>query len=33
MLTALAFTHLGKVVPQGFTGMQASLFEEPGEDE
>jgi Holliday junction DNA helicase RuvB len=33
MLTALAFAHLGKVVPQGFTGLQASLFEEPGEDE
>jgi holliday junction DNA helicase RuvB len=29
MLTALAFTHLGKIVPQGFVGMQASLFEEP----
>ena len=32
MLTALAFSHLGKVVPQGFTGMQASLFED-GEGE
>src|SRR6188474_1883849 len=32
MLTALAFTHLGKVVPQAFSGMQASLFEhEEGE--
>jgi Holliday junction DNA helicase RuvB len=28
MLTALAFAHLGKVVPQGFTGLQASLFED-----
>src|SRR5690606_23223059 len=28
MLTALAFQHLGRVVPQGFAGMQASLFEE-----
>jgi Holliday junction DNA helicase RuvB len=33
MLTALAFSHLGKVVPQGFTGMQSSLFEEPGEEQ
>ena len=33
MLTALAFSHLGKVVPQGFTGMQASLFEEPESEE
>jgi Holliday junction DNA helicase RuvB len=32
MLTALAFTHLGKVVPQGFVGMQASLFEVPEEE-
>ena len=31
MLTAIAFQHLGKTVPQGFVGMQASLFEE-GED-
>ena len=29
MLTALAFTHLNLGVPQGFVGMQASLFEEP----
>ncbi|MDO8361043.1 MAG: Holliday junction branch migration DNA helicase RuvB, partial [Devosia sp.] len=29
MLTALAFTHLGMTVPQGFVGTQASLFEEP----
>jgi Holliday junction DNA helicase RuvB len=29
MLTALAFQHLGRVVPQGFVGMQASLFEDP----
>jgi len=28
MLTAIAFQHLGKVVPQGFVGMQSSLFEE-----
>ena len=28
MLTALAFAHLGKVVPQGFAGLQASLFED-----
>jgi holliday junction DNA helicase RuvB len=28
MLTAIAFQHLGKTVPQGFVGMQASLFEE-----
>ena len=28
MLTALAFSHLGKVVPQSFTGLQASLFED-----
>lgn len=33
MLTALAFTHLGKVVPQGFTGMQASLFEDEEDSE
>jgi holliday junction DNA helicase RuvB len=31
MLTALAFQHLGRTVPQGFIGGQASLFEE-GED-
>jgi holliday junction DNA helicase RuvB len=29
MLTALAFQHLGLTVPQGFAGMQASLFEDP----
>ena len=29
MLTALAFTHLNMSVPQGFAGVQASLFEEP----
>jgi Holliday junction DNA helicase RuvB len=29
MLTALAFQHLGLGVPQGFVGMQGSLFEEP----
>ncbi|KQN77300.1 Holliday junction branch migration DNA helicase RuvB [Devosia sp. Leaf64] len=29
MLTAIAFQHLGKTVPQGFVGMQQSLFEEP----
>ena len=30
MLTAIAFQHLGKSVPQGFVGLQQSLF---GEDE
>jgi Holliday junction DNA helicase RuvB len=29
LLTALAFQHLGLNVPQGFMGLQASLFEEP----
>jgi Holliday junction DNA helicase RuvB len=29
MLTAQAFQHLGMATPQGFVGMQASLFEEP----
>lgn len=29
MLTALAFQHMGLSVPQGFVGMQGSLFEEP----
>ncbi|MBN9363509.1 MULTISPECIES: Holliday junction branch migration DNA helicase RuvB [unclassified Devosia] len=29
MLTALAFQHMGISVPQGFVGMQGSLFEEP----
>ena len=33
MLTGQAFQHLGMVVPQGFVGLQASLFEEPGEAE
>ncbi|MDB5539824.1 MAG: RuvB [Devosia sp.] len=28
MLTALAFQHLGLSLPQGFVGMQGSLFEE-----
>lgn len=28
MLTAIAFQHLGKIVPQGFVGMQSSLFED-----
>ncbi|MGN6102232.1 MAG: Holliday junction branch migration DNA helicase RuvB [Devosia sp.] len=28
LLTALAFQHLGLSVPQGFSGVQASLFEE-----
>ena len=28
MQTALAVTQLNKIVPQGFTGMQASLFED-----
>ena len=32
MLTALAFQHMGISVPQGFVGMQGSLFEEPGEE-
>jgi Holliday junction DNA helicase RuvB len=32
MLTGIAFQHLGMAVPQGFVGMQGSLFEEP-EDE
>jgi Holliday junction DNA helicase RuvB len=32
MLTALAFQHLNLAVPQGFVGMQASLFEEPEEE-
>jgi Holliday junction DNA helicase RuvB len=32
LLTALAFQHLGMGVPQGFMGLQASLFEEPTED-
>jgi Holliday junction DNA helicase RuvB len=32
MLTALAFQHLNKTVPQGFIGVQASLFEEPEEE-
>ncbi|WP_374623625.1 Holliday junction branch migration DNA helicase RuvB [Devosia sp.] len=29
LLTAIAFQHLGLSVPQGFVGVQASLFEEP----
>ena len=33
MLTALAFQHLNKAVPQGFIGMQASLFEDGREEE
>lgn len=33
MLTAIAFQHLGKTVPQGFVGMQASLFEEAGDED
>ena len=33
MLTAQAFQHLGLATPQGFVGMQASLFEDPGEAE
>ena len=33
LLTALAFQHLGMTVPQGFMGLQASLFEEPTEDD
>jgi Holliday junction DNA helicase RuvB len=31
MLTAIAFQHLGKSVPQGFVGMQANLFDGEGE--
>lgn len=31
MLTAIAFQHMGKTVPQGFVGMQSSLFEESEE--
>jgi Holliday junction DNA helicase RuvB len=30
LLTILAFQHLGLTAPQGFAGMQASLFEEGG---
>lgn len=33
MLTALAFQHMGISVPQGFVGMQGSLFEEEAEKE
>ncbi len=33
MLTALAFQHMGLSVPQGFVGMQGSLFEEEAEKE
>lgn len=29
MLTGLAFQHLGRSVPQGFVGIQQTLFEEP----
>jgi Holliday junction DNA helicase RuvB len=32
MLTGAAFQHLGRAVPQGFVGMQQSLFEEPESD-
>ncbi len=28
MLTAIAFQHLNKIIPQGFVGLQSSLFEE-----
>ncbi len=28
MLTARAFTHLGKTVPQGFVGVQANMFKD-----
>ncbi len=31
LLTALAFQHIGRAVPQGFVGVQASLFEESEE--
>jgi Holliday junction DNA helicase RuvB len=33
MLTAIAFQHLGKSVPQGFVGMQASLFQDHEEQD
>ena len=33
MLTALAFQHLNKAVPQGFIGVQTSLFEEDAQSE
>ncbi|WP_035871573.1 Holliday junction branch migration DNA helicase RuvB [Cucumibacter marinus] len=33
LLTAIAFQHMGMAVPQGFVGLQASLFEEGGEGE
>lgn len=33
MLTAIAFQHLNKSVPQGFVGMQTSLFEEAGDED
>jgi holliday junction DNA helicase RuvB len=33
MLTAIAFQHLGVVVPQGFVGLQSSLFEEEAGEE
>lgn len=33
MLTAIAFQHLGKTVPQGFVGMQASLFQDQEEQD
>jgi len=32
MLTALAFQHLGLSMPQGFVGMQGTLFEESGDE-
>ncbi|WDR04925.1 Holliday junction branch migration DNA helicase RuvB [Devosia rhodophyticola] len=31
MLTGAAFQHIGLIVPQGFVGLQANLFEEPEE--
>ena len=33
MLTAIAFQHMGIAVPQGFVGLQASLFEEEAGEE
>lgn len=33
MLTAMAFQHMGMGVPQGFLGVQASLFEEEASDD
>ena len=32
MMTALSFQHMGYAVPQGFAGLQASLFEADGDE-